>query len=91
MKGYRVLATAGLLISMTFVVPIAKANTMMSSMTSVKCPACGMQMTSMKTSTNTVPLLIHGKKYFCCAMCANGKKAASYDKAHPGKTFVAVK
>jgi predicted amidohydrolase len=50
-----------------------------------------MQMTPTKTSMNTVALMVHGKKYYCCAACASGKKAAAYDKAHPGKVFVAAK
>jgi hypothetical protein len=87
MKFQKIFTIAGLLL-LTALPVVASANTMS---TTLSCPVCHMPMTPVKTSVNTVPLLVHGKKWYCCAFCGAGKSAASYEKAHKGKLFVAEK
>ena len=41
---------------------VASAETM-------KCPACGMKMTTTRTASNTKSVKIKGKTWFCCAGC----------------------
>ena len=93
MKILHLLAITGLFLVMSITVASADTKPSASSKmsTSILCPVCHMPMTTTKTSVNTEALLVHGKKYYCCSMCAAGKKAAAYDKAHPGKFFVAEK
>lgn len=44
----------------------------------MKCPVCGMPLTTHKTAMNTYPVKIKGKTYYCCAMCA--KQMAKMNK-----------
>ena len=41
----------------------------------MKCPVCGMMMTSKATGSNTKSVKIKGKTYFCCAGCNMSKIA----------------
>ena len=41
----------------------------------MKCPVCGMTMTSKATDHNTKAVMIKGKKYYCCAGCNMSKIA----------------
>ena len=36
---------------------------------SLQCPACKMQMTAVKTASNTKEVTIGGKTWYCCAGC----------------------
>ena len=35
----------------------------------MKCPACGMTLTTKKTKSNTKMVKMKGKAYYCCADC----------------------
>lgn len=37
----------------------------------IKCPACGMPLTTHKTAMNTYAVKIKGKTYYCCPQCAS--------------------
>ncbi len=87
MKSNRMLAFAVLLFATALPFSAAKASTM----ATLPCPVCHMPMTKMKTAMNPVPLMVHGKKWFCCSGCAAGKAAAAFEKKHHGKVFVAEK
>jgi hypothetical protein len=93
MKIIQIVAVAAILFAATLT--YASAGTKMAPKSkmaaSISCPVCHMPMTTTKTATNVAALMVHGKKYYCCSMCAAGKAALKYDKAHPGKTFVAEK
>jgi hypothetical protein len=93
MKINRVLSTAAILLALTSAPLTALQASSMSSMgaQTLKCPACGMPMTKHKTAMMTSALMVHGQKWYCCPMCPVGKKAAEYDKSHPGHIFVAEK
>jgi len=36
---------------------------------SLQCPICKMQMTAVKTASNTTPVKINGQTWYCCAGC----------------------
>ncbi|MGO8672333.1 MAG: hypothetical protein ACLQVD_13335 [Capsulimonadaceae bacterium] len=46
----------------------------------MKCPACGMKMSTTKTAMMTVPVKVNGKTYYCCPMCKSGKSAMHMKK-----------
>jgi YHS domain-containing protein len=53
----------------------------------MKCPACGMTMTSKATASNTRMVTIKGKNYYCCAGCNMSKitdKPARGNRARNG-------
>lgn len=85
---FRVFLIATILLFAT-VLPLT--STKAGTMTSIPCPVCHMPMTRHAQGMMTIPLMVHGVKYYCCPVCAAGKKAAEYDKAHPGHLFVAEK
>jgi len=43
----------------------------------MKCPFCGMMMTTHKTAAMPVPVKIKGVTYYCCTACKGGKKASA--------------
>jgi len=74
MKALSFLVVAGILASAPHsVLADMKAKSKMAA--TLKCPSCGMPMSTHKSASAPVPVKIHGKTYYCCAACASGKKA----------------
>ncbi len=85
MKVNRLIAIASLLF--TFAAPFVAKSVAAPTET---CPVCKMPMPTTKTGIYTVPLLVNGKKFYCCSMCPAGKKAAAYSKMHHGNLMKVV-
>lgn len=63
---------------------VTKAPTAHHAPATLKCPACGMAMSTKKSAATPVP--VYSKKYkttyYCCSGCTTGKSAAAYLKKH---------
>ena len=78
MKRFAALMIAGSLVFSALSLPaIAKtpAATKTKTAATIKCPACGMPLTTHKTAMNTYPVKINGKTYYCCPQCASTMNA----------------
>lgn len=73
MKRFAAFLIAGSLVLTALSAPaMAKtASTKTKTAAVIKCPACGMPLTTHKTAMNTYPVKIKGKTYYCCAQCAS--------------------
>ena len=49
---------------------------------SVTCPACHMKMALAYSDATPVPVVVHGKTYYCCPNCAIGEQALTYMKVN---------
>lgn len=54
----------------------------------LKCPSCGMIMSTRKTAAMPVPVRVHGVTYYCCAQCASGKAAEKAMHKHMMKNAI---
>lgn len=49
----------------------------------MKCPFCGMSLSTKKTAKMNTPIMMHGKMYYTCAECK--EKIAAHHMAPKGK------
>jgi YHS domain-containing protein len=49
---------------------------------SMKCPNCGMKMSTKKTAATPRMMKVNGKTYYCCSACSKTKAAGT--KKQPG-------
>jgi YHS domain-containing protein len=83
MKRFAVLMVAGSLVLSALCLPAIAKTPMAKTKTAavLKCPACGMPMSTHKTAMMPYPIKVNGKTYYCCAQCASMMKAKLSKKA----------
>jgi hypothetical protein len=62
----------------TMAAPTAKTKAKVAA--SMKCPYCGMTMTTKKTAKMPVPVKIKGVTYYCCTSCHPAPKKSAAKK-----------
>jgi len=69
------LLVATSLLSFAALPTIATAATTAKAVKTLKCPSCGMLMSTKKTAGAPVAVKIKGVTYYCCKACASGQSA----------------
>lgn len=55
---------------------VAKSHKMTKKAASMKCPKCGMMMSTKKTASMPSMMKVNGKTWYCCSACGSHAKSS---------------